>query len=175
MFKGTTMTRPKIKTALAGILILLGAAFALFAAFAVNRLGALNDEVTLIATNTLPTVATVKDMEVQLGDIRTAYRSHILRADVEGKAAAAASIVKAAGKLKNDIERFNALGLSREESQAVEVVGSSVDEYMKIGERVIALSSAGDLQGANTIPREEMVSVADTAKAAVTRLVEISN
>lgn len=65
------MTRPKIKTALAATLILLGLSFAAFAAFALNRLAALNDEVTLIATNTLPSVTAVKDLEVQLGDLRT--------------------------------------------------------------------------------------------------------
>jgi len=169
------MTRPKMKTALAGILIFLGVAFAGFATFAVNRLGALNDEVTLIAINTLPTVATVKDIEVQLGDIRTAYRSHILRSDAEGKAAAAASIEKALAKLKTDIEKFKTLDPTKEESELVAVVGSSVDQYVKIGERVLSLSSAGDLNGANEILREEMVSVADAAKVAVTQLVDISN
>ncbi|MFN7089746.1 MAG: methyl-accepting chemotaxis protein [Allorhizobium sp.] len=169
------MSRPKIKTALAGILILLGAAFALFATFAVNRLATLNGEVTLIATNTLPTAVTVKDMEVQLGEMRTAYRSHILRSDAQGKAAAAAAIEMAVAKLKTDIERFNSLDPSKEEAEVVAVIGGSVDQYTKIGERVLALSSAGDLTGANTILREEMVSIADRAKLAVTRLIEISD
>jgi methyl-accepting chemotaxis protein len=169
------MTRPKIKTALAGILILLGTAFALFSTFAVDRLGAINDHLTVIATNTLPTVAIVKDMEVQLGDIRTAYRSHILRSDAEGKAAAAASIEKAVSKLKANIEKFNALNPNKESAESVVLVSSAVDQYVNIGRRVISLSSAGDVNGANRILREEMISIADTAKVAVTRLVDMSN
>jgi methyl-accepting chemotaxis protein len=169
------MARPKIKTALAGILILLGAAFALFSGFAVNRLAALNDEINLIATNTMPTMASVKDMEVQLGNIRTAYRSHILRSDVEGKAAAAKSIEQAVATLKADIEKFNSLAPTKEESEQVALVGTSIDQYVKIGERVLTISSAGDLNGANSILREEMVSVADAARVAIARLVELSN
>ncbi|MGE8106427.1 methyl-accepting chemotaxis protein [Allorhizobium sp. NPDC080224] len=169
------MTRPRIKTALAGILILLGAAFALFATFAVNRLAALNGEMTLVATNTLPSVVSVKDMEVQLGEMRTAYRSHILRSDSDGKAAAAASIDKAATKLKADMAKFSSLQPSKEESELVAVIGSSVDQYMKVGERVLSLSSAGDLNGANAVLREDMVSIADQARAAVSRLVEIND
>ena len=169
------MTRPKIKTALAGILILLGAAFALFAAFAVDRLGAINDQVDLVATNTLPTIAAVKDMEVQLGEIRTAYRSHILRSDPEGKAAAAASIEKALGKLKADIEKFNALDPTKEETETVAVIGSAVEQYVRLGKRVLSFSSAGDINEANRILREEMVQSADAAKAGAERLVEISN
>lgn len=169
------MTRPKIKTALAATLILLGLSFAAFAAFALNRLGALNDEVTLIATNTLPSVTAVKDMEVQLGDLRTAYRSHILRSDADGKAAAAASIDKAEGKLKADIERFNTLDPTQEEKGLVADVMTALEKYIETGEGVLTLSSAGDLNGANRILREDMVIYADRARDAVARLVEISN
>lgn len=169
------MTRPKIKTALAATLILLGLAFAAFATFALNRLGALNDQVTLIATDTLPSVTAVKDMEVQLGDIRTAYRSHILRSDVEGKAAAAASIEKAESKLKADIEHFNTLDPSQEEKRLAAAVTTALDRYIETGKGVLTLSSAGDLNGANRILREDMVAYADQARDSVARLVEISN
>lgn len=169
------MSRPKIKTALAGILILLGTAFATFATFAVNRLGTINNNVTLLARDNLPTAVAVKDMEVQLGEIRTSYRSHILRSDTEGKTAAAASIVKAIKMLKNDIGTFNSLNPTGEEAELVANVGKAIDQYAQTGERVLAASSAGDLEGANKILREEMVKSADAARAAVTRLVELSN
>ena len=58
------MTRPKVKTALAGILILIGISFGLFATFALNRLGAINAHLEEIATDNMPTAITVKDMEV---------------------------------------------------------------------------------------------------------------
>ncbi|MDR7031280.1 methyl-accepting chemotaxis protein [Rhizobium rosettiformans] len=169
------MTRPKIKTALAATLILLGLSFAAFAAFALNRLAALNDEVTLIATNTLPSVTAVKDLEVQLGDLRTAYRSHILRSDVDGKAAAAASIEKAESRFKADIEHFNTLDPSQEEKGLLANVTTALDRYIETGKGVLTLSSAGDLNGANRILREDMVAYADEARDAVARLVEINN
>jgi methyl-accepting chemotaxis protein len=88
------MSRLSIKTALSSIMIGLGLAFSLFATFTVNRLQAINENVISIAQDDLPTALTVKNMEVQLGEIRTAYRIHILRTDPEGKAAAAETVAK---------------------------------------------------------------------------------
>lgn len=169
------MARPRIKTALIGCMLLLGVCFAVFAAFAVDRLEAINENVTLLATDSLQTALSVKDMEVQLGDIRTSYRSHILRADPEGKSAAAATIDKAFSKLKTDIVKFEGLAPSSEETGLVREIEKSVGAYLQTGQRVLALSSAGDIDQANKVLREEMVQVADLAKAAMSRLVEIAN
>lgn len=70
------MARPKIKLALAGIFIILGSAFALFAAFAVSRLSAINEGVHLVSTNTMPSAIAVKDIEVQLGEFQIG-RAHV--------------------------------------------------------------------------------------------------
>ncbi len=169
------MTRPKIKTALIGVLLILGVSFAMFAAFAIDRLGAINANVNLLATNSLPTAVSVKDMEVQLGDIRTGYRSHILRSDADGKAAASATIDKAASKLKSDIEGFNKLSPSDEELRLVAEIDRSAATYIETGRKVLSFSAAGNVEQANKILREDMVHVADQAKLAVSHLVEISN
>ncbi|WP_210187316.1 MCP four helix bundle domain-containing protein, partial [Pseudorhizobium flavum] len=169
------MTRPKVKTALAGILILIGISFGLFAAFALNRLGAINAHLEEIATDNMPTAITVKDMEVQLGDIRTAYRSHILRSDAEGKAAAVKTVETATAKLKEDIAKFNTLNPSKEESEIVGKLGHAVDEYNRVGATVFASSLVGHIDEANRILRDEMVKSATEATESATRLVEISN
>jgi len=174
IFWNEIMSRPKVKTALAGILILLGVAFATFAAFAINRIAAINDNVVSLADDNLPTVLTVKDMEVQLGDIRTAYRSHILRGDADGKAAAAKTIETATAKFKEDVAKFKTLYPSAEELEIVTSVEKALDEYNRIGQGVFAESLQGHLEGANKILREQMVSVADAAKSGVAKLVEIS-
>lgn len=145
------MARPKIKLALAGIAIILGSAFALFAAFAVSRLSAINEGVHLVSTNTMPSAIAVKDIEVQLGEFRVAYRGHILRSDQEGKAAAAASIDKAVEKLKHDIETFKALQPSDRELMIVQEVEAAVENYITVGEGVLELSAEGNIEGANRI------------------------
>jgi methyl-accepting chemotaxis protein len=155
------MSRPKVKTALTGILILLGAAFAIFATFAINRLGAIDGHLTAIATNSMPSVVSVKDMEVQVTNIRNSYRSHILRPDAEGKASAAQSIDSARAALDGDIKKFGALGPSPQEEALVKAVEDAMDSYIGFGARVIELSNAGDVQGANNILRTDMVSPAD--------------
>jgi Methyl-accepting chemotaxis protein len=168
----TPMKRPNVKTTLAGILVLLGVSFALFATFAVNRLGAIDAHMADIATDSLPTVLAVKDLEVQLGEIRTAYRSHILRSDAAGKAAAARSIETSRSRLKEDLAKLANLDPSTEEAALMATIEKEMVEYMEIGKRVLSHSAEGNIEAANTILREEMVDSADAARNAVNKLVE---
>ncbi|WP_143544265.1 HAMP domain-containing protein, partial [Pseudorhizobium pelagicum] len=168
------MSRPKVKTALAGILILLGMAFAGFATFAVNRLGAIEHDLTFIATNAMPSVLTVKDIEVQVTSIRNGYRSHILRGDAEGKANAAKGIDAAWTAVVEDANKFRSLDPTAQEDGLLKSVEDQMKSYISLGARVLALSELDDIQGANEILRTEMVKPADAAKAALSQLVEIS-
>jgi methyl-accepting chemotaxis protein len=169
------MSRPKVKTALAGILILLGAAFALFSAYAVNRLGAINANVKEIATEAMPSVVTMKDMEVQTALIRNAYRSHILRDDAEGKASAKKAIDTAYASFNADLAKARGLGPTPDEVTVLNSAEAGMRSYMETGTRVIALSDSGDTDGANTILRTEMIASADAAIAALNQLVVLSD
>jgi methyl-accepting chemotaxis protein len=168
------MSRPKVKTALAGILILLGAAFAFFGAFAVNRLSAVEHHLIEIATEAMPSVVTMKDMEVQVERIRNSFRSHILRADAEGKANAEKSINTAYAAFGEDLRKARSFEPTPEETAALNAVDEAMKSYVVLGAGVLKLSNAADLQGANTILRTEMVKPAEAASAALARLVEIS-
>jgi len=168
------MTRPKVKTALAGILILLGAAFALFATFSVNRLGALDGHINNIAGLAMPTIAAVKDMEVQVMTVRTGYRSHLLREDAEGKAEAENAIETARLALQDKAARFRKLEPTPAEDQLLRSVEDGVAQYMELGKRVLELSNAGDIAGANNILRTEMVKPAEASAASLAELTKIS-
>jgi methyl-accepting chemotaxis protein len=168
------MSRPKIKTALAGILILLGTGFALFATFAVNRLAAIDDHLTEIATNAMPTVLTVKDMEVQVTSIRNSYRSHILRTGAEDKAAAAKAIEDAHAAFKEAVRKFVSFGPDAEEAGHIKRVDDAVASYISMGAKVLELSNLGDIQGANGVLRADMAKSSDVVKDALAELAKIS-
>ncbi|MFN7101978.1 MAG: methyl-accepting chemotaxis protein [Pseudorhizobium sp.] len=168
------MSRPKVKTALAGILILLGVAFALFGTFAINRLSAVENHLIEIATVSMPSVVTVKDMEVQVERIRNSFRSHILRADAEGKASAQKAVNDAYTAFGNDIGKARALGPTPDEVQALNAAEEAMKYYVGLGARVFELSNAADVQGANEILRTDMVKPADAATVALGKLVQTS-
>ena len=168
------MSRPKVKTALAGILIVLGAAFALFGAFAVNRLGAIEHHLIEIATEAMPSVVTMKDMEVQVEKIRNSFRSHILRADAEGKASAEKAVDAAYAVFGEDLRKARTFSPPPEEAAALNAVEEAMKTYVGFAPRVFELSNAADVQGANEILRTDMVKSADAATVALAKLVEIS-
>ena len=164
------MTRPKVKTALAGILILLGAAFAMFATFSVNRLAAIDRHINEIAGLAMPTIAAVKDMEVQVMTIRNGYRSHLLSEDARVQAEEHKAIEAAWSLLLEKGERFRKLEPTDAEIQLLEGIEAGMRNYMEIGKRVLALSTAGDIHAAENILRTEMVGPAQAAAASLASL-----
>ena len=168
------MTRPKVKTALAGILILLGVAFAMFATFSVNRLAAIDRHIQEIAGLAMPTIAAVKDMEVQVMTIRNGYRSHLLSEDGRIQAEEHKAIDAAWDLLLEKGERFRKLEPTEAEIQLLEGIEAGMRNYMEIGKRVLALSTAGDIQAAEAILRAEMVAPAQAAGVSLAALTKRS-
>ncbi|TDK37347.1 methyl-accepting chemotaxis protein [Rhizobium deserti] len=168
------MSRPKIKTVLASIMVGLALAFVMFAGFALNRLSAINENVSQIYQDNMPTLDAVKDMQVQLAEMRVAYRSHILRSDAEGKANAAKSIETAIASLKKDEAAYRALGPIDEEARLIDGFDKSLAEYTAAGTKVLEFSTAGKLDEANDILRNVMAKTSDAARAALDRMLELS-
>ena len=161
------MSRPKIKTSLCAIIIILGSFFALFAAFALDRLSVINTNVAEIATDALPTVEVVKDMQVQIGDMRTAYRNHILRSDAEGKAAAVKSIEAALAASKADVARYRELGPEPEEVRLLDIYEKAMADYVFAGKGLLELSTAGKVEEANALLRDVMIKASEAARQAL--------
>jgi methyl-accepting chemotaxis protein len=168
------MSRPKIKTALTAVLLVLGTAFLLFSGFALDRLSAINDNVISIATNNLPTFEAVKDMEVQLGEMRIAYRSHILRADPEGKAAASTSIEAAVAQIAKDVDQYRKLGPSPEEAALLTSVEKAVSDYNAAGKEVLAFSLQGKIDDANAVLRNTLSKTSESARATIKQMLDIA-
>src|SRR5690606_34201459 len=124
-------------------------AFAVFATFAINRMGMLNNQFIEVIETTMPKIASVKDVEIQVMTIRNGYRSHLLWSDAEGKAAAERSIDKARKALAERSRKFKLLNPSEREKQMLAEVEAAVESYVATGARVLELSKLGDVQGAN--------------------------
>lgn len=122
----------------------------------------------------MPSLELVKDIEVRLGDIRTAYRSHILRHDLEGKSAALALIDQSVKLLNKDAEDYEALNSDGAERQMLRKIMSNFAEYMAEGKKVIALSSAGNEDEANSTLRSAMVDRAEALRTVSGELSELT-
>ncbi|MFP5078007.1 MCP four helix bundle domain-containing protein, partial [Rhizobium sp. YIM 134829] len=159
------MRRPTIKVALACTFTLLAVSFSGFAALALTSMNTLDQNLDSIAGDWMPSVEIAKDLEARVADLRIAYRSHILRDDAEGKAAAEASIAEAIATIDEDIARYLATPATAEESRYLDNIKMGAHDYVEAGKEVLALSKAGQSQEANAILREKLVKRADAVKA----------
>jgi methyl-accepting chemotaxis protein len=170
----TPMRRFRIKTTLSTIFLAIGLTVAALSAGSLDRLSAANDKVGEIVNVWMSALEKVKDIEVRLGDIRTAYRSHILRPDNEGKAAAVKLIDESVSLLKADGDEFGQLASTAEEHALLAEIRKNFDEWMTKGKDVLALSSAGRESDAANILRQEMMKKAEALRVASAKLTDLT-
>jgi methyl-accepting chemotaxis protein len=168
------MKRPKIKTALTASLLTVAIMAGLFATYAVNRNRAINQTFIEMAEVWVPTLELAKDVELKVSKIRTAYRSHILRDDAEGKQAAAASISDSVTAFENNLDRLRELAVTDIQLKIIQSVDDSVSAYLAKGEEVLRFSAQGRIQEANDLLRNEMVVFARAEEASVAELLDIT-
>jgi hypothetical protein len=75
------MSRPKIKTAMIGIFVLVGLIVGGFAAYSVDRLRVINGNVSELARNWMPSLQAAKDITGSTATLRIALRDHVLQTD----------------------------------------------------------------------------------------------
>jgi methyl-accepting chemotaxis protein len=170
----TPMRRFRIKTTLSAIFLTVGVTIAALSAGSLDRLSVANGKLNEMVNVWMPSLEKVKDIEVRLGDIRTAYRSHILRHDKDGKAAAMTLITESVTLLKADGDQFESLASSEAERVLLAEIREKFDEYMTKGKDVIALSEAGRENEANDMLRQIMMKKAEALRAASAKLIELS-
>ncbi|NTA84519.1 hypothetical protein G6L13_29075 [Agrobacterium tumefaciens] len=155
------MRRFRIKTTLSAIFLAVGVTIAALSAGSLNRLNAANEKLGEMVDHWMPSLEKVKDIEVRLGDIRTSYRTHILRPDKEGKAAALKLIAESVSLLDDDGNDFQMLATTTEERALLAEIRQNFDEWMIGGKEVLALSSAGRESDAAQMLRQSMMKKAE--------------
>lgn len=168
------MQRPSIKTTLASIFGILAVSFAGFATLSLSSLSEVDDNVDSIAGNWMPAIEIAKDLETRMGDLRISYRSHILRDDAEGKAAAEAGIAKALSTIEDDIARYLATPTpaTPTEGEFLDKIKAGTHDYVEAGKEVLTLSKAGKANEANQVLREKMIKRADVVGTQIAGLVD---
>lgn len=168
------MRRFKIKTTLSAIFVGIALMVATFAAYALDRLRAVDDKVGEVANVWMPTLEKVKDIEVRLGDIRTAYRNHILQPDDAGKRAAVKLIEQSVELLESDTLALQRSSSNDTQRVLLRKIETSFAEYMSKGREVLVLSSSGREDEAAKWLREVMMKRAEDLRNASAQLSQVT-
>jgi methyl-accepting chemotaxis protein len=164
------MKRPSIKTALVTCLGVMAALVALTGFFSLREMSTTNRSVTELATNWLPTIVGVKDLESGLSELRSAYQDHILAIDDTTEKEATNNIEAQTKRVEAALERYGSLATKPDERPALEEIRSLIAEYQKVGRDVVKLSTAG-LDGQAKRKLHHMQEFADKAAVAIDRIV----
>ena len=134
------MRRPSIKTSLIAIFLTIAVVSAGYAFLTIRSLGAIDRAANDVATNWLPSVKTVKDLEKEIYNLRIAYLNHVTVLTPEAMAAADAVIVEDKGKILDAAKRYEPLISSPRETELLKQILDGVHAYEARGEDMLALS-----------------------------------
>jgi methyl-accepting chemotaxis protein len=168
------MSRPKIKTALITVLLLIGITVGGFAAFSLNRLGVTNDFVTQLATNWMPSLNYARRMQEDFTNLRMAYRDRILALNVEDMEKVEAKISTLIEAFSENATKYAALYSYQEELDIMTNVRGEFAAYIVGGTDVMKLSRANDNEAAKNLLATKMLPSGKAITAQIARLVEIN-
>lgn len=166
------MSRPKIKTALVGMLIAISIIFGGFAFYSVSRLEVVNRYVSDLATNWMPSLALAKNIAADLTTLRVVYRDHLLSVDDAGRERAEARIKQTGGAFLVHLGAFEASVTSKSQVTITNQIRADVQNYDIVGARVITASRMGKIDEAKQILWSELAPVGDKIVKQVSTLVE---
>ena len=168
------MARPKIKTALPAVLLLIGVVFLSFAAFAITQLRAVNGTVTDIAGNWLPSVDASKEMTIALGDLRIGYRDHVLAKSDQDTAQAEAAITSAAARFLDAKTRYETYPVTDIEGSALKSIAENWTLFTSMGKDVLAASRANNDELSSKLLYNDMAPVNAVIRDQVGILVKLN-
>jgi methyl-accepting chemotaxis protein len=140
-----------IRTLLMGLFGIMVAVVIGLGAFALDKMSAVNASTVDIATNWMPSIAIVRDIETGIARMRISEARHVMSSDqgvMGGIEKDIASRIDSTAKLRRSYEPLIA---SPEERRSYEAFGQAWDAYMKIHAQMLDLSRTNRKQEADAL------------------------
>ncbi|TAX01948.1 methyl-accepting chemotaxis protein (plasmid) [Rhizobium leguminosarum] len=168
------MRRPSIKSSLLIILGGLALLFGLIAYLSIDGLSKTNGSTEEIAKNWLPSVQASRAINLNMANLRLAYRDHIIAQSDADKKTREEAIIIAEDTLRKSIDAYLSLASSERERQLVAGIKESVEGYIASRPQLVVLSRANKIEEAGKYLGGEMRTYSDKLKELTTALVEFN-
>ncbi|MGZ2505887.1 methyl-accepting chemotaxis protein [Rhizobium leguminosarum] len=168
------MRRPSIKSSL--LLIFSGVAllFGIVAYLAIDGLSKTNGSTEEIANNWLPSVQASRTINLNMANLRVAYRDHIIAQSEPEKKTREEAITVAEDTVRKSIDAYVALASSDRERQLISAIKENVESYIASKPQLLALSRANKTEEAGRYLGGGMRTYSDKLKELTTALVELN-
>ena len=168
------MKRPNIKASLILIFAVLTITVSAFAFYEIDRLETTNESLRDLVTNVLPGVKVAQNIALSMGEVRIAYRNHILASEPGAKATAEEKAAEMAQKFKQKFAEYEPLISSDDERAIWKKVGMAADAWLAGGEKLLSLSRENRNVEAAAVLTRDMVPAATALQNAVNDLVALN-
>jgi methyl-accepting chemotaxis protein len=163
-----------IRTLLMGLFALMVAVVLGLGAFALSKISAVNGSTVDIATNWMPSLSTVREIEYQAARFRISEARHVMSTDQ----AAMDAVEKDADGFLANIARlrriYEPMIASPEERSTYEAFGRHWDEYMKVHPDIIKLSRANKNEEASALYMGDAGKAFNAVVADIEKLAEVN-
>ncbi|ANL31512.1 methyl-accepting chemotaxis protein (plasmid) [Rhizobium phaseoli] len=170
---GTLMRRPNIKSSLLLIFGGIALLFGLVAYLAVDGLRNTNGSTEEIATRWLPSVRASQAINLNMTNLRLAYRDHVIAQSEAEKKTREEAIAVAENAIRKSVDAYIPLASSDHERELIKTIKESVEGYIASSSQLLALSRANKTEEAGQYLGAGMRTYSDKLKEATTSLVEL--
>lgn len=132
--------RLTIKAKLAGAFAAVLAIAMILGVVGIMKMGAVNDQSTIITDNWMPSIDAVHRMNTATSDLRRQQYAHITATDPARMAELERSIATIGESIKAERAKYEPLISSDQERQLYNKFGSEYDAYLRDGERMLTFS-----------------------------------
>jgi methyl-accepting chemotaxis protein len=168
------MRRPSIKSSLLLIFSSVALLFGIVAYLAIDGLSKTNGSTEEIATNWLPSVQASRTINLNMANLRLAYRDHIIAQSDAEKKTREEAIAAAEDTVRKSIDAYVALASSDRERQLISGIKENVEGYIASKPQLLALSRENKTEEAGLYLGGEMRTYSDKLKELTTGLVELN-
>ncbi|MBX4926679.1 methyl-accepting chemotaxis protein [Rhizobium binae] len=167
------MRRPNIKSSLLLIFGGIALLFGLVAYLAVDGLRKTNGSTEEIATRWLPSVQASQAINLNMTNLRLAYRDHVIAQSEAEKKTREESIAVAENAIRRSVDAYLPLASSDRERELIKTIKESVEGYIASSSQLLVLSRANKTEEAGQYLGAGMRAYSDKLKEATTSLVEL--
>jgi methyl-accepting chemotaxis protein len=168
------MSRPKIKTALIGIFVLIGLIVGCFAGYSVDRLRAINNNVSELALERASSIKAANDIANTVANIRLALRDHILQVDETEIRKAEDGINKSKSEFLKYVAAYEALDDDKTNAALTSQMRSDFTAYSAQADNVLVLSRKNENAAAAQILYAEVSPIGSKISATANNLIAIN-
>ncbi|MGV2184605.1 methyl-accepting chemotaxis protein [Rhizobium rhizogenes] len=168
------MKRPSIKTALAACFVSMFAMTGGLAYMSLSSMTTIDLNNDQLVNNWIPSMQLVKQMNVDVGDIRITQRDHILASNDSEQQDAEKNITAAEQRFKASSTSYEPLISSDRERQLYEELKKNYAAYKSASDKMLELSRKGLDEEAKKVVNGEMIPLSDKMDEQLDGLVAIN-